>query len=219
MLLTEKLNHLFESWENEINGYKGVFVRDGIINEQEWLNTEPKILFVTKEPNQFGHQISGDFRDDWQNKYSKYPFAYRIAEWSYGLINDFPIFNAINKNQQYYQETLQRISFLNIKKSGGVGTSNGGEICSHYDQNESFLKRQIEIIDPTIIILCLSWNSHICSKLFEDAKWQDSGYNIRVAKHGKAKIIDFYHPSARNAPPASYSLLENVYKSAVFRNL
>jgi len=219
MELTNKLNKLFEDWEYAIEDYKSKFVRDGIINEAEWLPTTPKILFITKEANQYGKQEAGDFRDDWRNKYSKYPFAYRIAEWSFGLINNFPAFNIIIDHPSLYHEMLQKVAFINIKKTGGIGTSDGKEIGMHFNQNQGFLNRQIEIIAPDIIFLCLSFNEYIRSGLFKGAVWKSSGYDINVASWNNIKLIDFYHPSARTAPAASYSLLQNVYRSKVFIDL
>lgn len=215
----QKLNQLFEEWEGNIEVYKGKFVRDGIINEEEWEKASPKILYITKEPNQSGNQAAGDFRDDWNNGYSKYGFAYRIAEWSYGLLNDFPPFKSIVSDNTLYVKQLKKVAFLNIKKSGGIGTSEGPEIGRHFDLNESFLQRQLDIINPEIIVLCLSFNGYISSKMFNSCRWKDSGYDINVGKWNNSKIIDFYHPSSRNAPAASYSLLQNIYRSEVFKNL
>lgn len=219
MLLTDQLDQLFKEWEENIEDYKGKFVRDGIINEQVWLQTNPKILFITKEANQYGKPVAGDFRNDWRNEYSKYPFAYRIAEWSFGLINNFPVFNDIFGTPSLCHDMLQKIAFLNIKKTGGVGSSSGNEIGKHFNQNQKFLERQIELINPDIIVLCLSFNEFIRLNLFKDASWKSSGYDINVAKCKNTKLIDFYHPSSRNAPAASYSLLQNVFQSAAFKSL
>jgi hypothetical protein len=219
MNTTEKLNELFTKWENSIDSYKGIFVRDGIINEQEWNITTPKILFITKEANQYGKPAAGDFRDDWQNNISKYPFAYRIAEWSFGIINNFPQFDNISKVPLLYHSILQRIAFLNIKKSGGIGTSSGFEIGRHLDQNLPFLYEEIEIIKPNIIILCLSFNPYIHLRLFKGCVWKSSGYEINVGKWNNCQLVDFYHPSCRNAPSASYSLLQNVFNSQVFKSM
>ena len=64
---TQQLNNLFTKWENEIPEYKNKFVRDGIINEDVWDKTNPKILFIAKEPNHYENPQQGDFRLDWNN--------------------------------------------------------------------------------------------------------------------------------------------------------
>ena len=218
-MLTEKLNELFKQWEDQIEEYQGKFVRDGIIDEDEWIKTNPKVLFIAKEANQYGNQTTGDFRVDWKNNDSNYPFAYRIAEWSFGIINSFPVFNKIFPKSLYYHEILQKISFLNIKKTGGIGTSSGVVIGQHCDLNHKFLLREIELINPDIIILSLSFNTYISEMMFGDIEWQPSGYDINVARWNNSRLIDFYHPSSRNGPGASYSLLQNVVQSKVFKDL
>ena len=41
----------------------------------------------------------------------------RLAEWSYGIINDFSPYKNIKNKLSY----LRRIAFMNVKKSGGGG--------------------------------------------------------------------------------------------------
>lgn len=69
MTKTESLNILFDEWEKEISGYNGFFVKDGIIDEEVWNNTSPKILFIAKEANHYGVPRPGDFRgglEEWR---------------------------------------------------------------------------------------------------------------------------------------------------------
>lgn len=217
--ITENLNLLFKEWEDSVPDYKNVFVGDGIINETEWNKTFPKILFIAKEANQFGTQRFGDFREDWKGDEWQYPFAYRIAEWSFGIIKNFPLFNEIYRDYPQLHEMLQKVSFLNIKKNGGASSCQPSDLEKHFDENQLFLNRELELINPNIIILGLSFNLYIRAKMFDDVDWKDSGYDIYVAKCSGRRIIDFYHPSSRNSPPASYSLLQNVFNSKVFKEL
>ena len=90
---TEQLNQLFDDWELAIPEYKEKFVRDGIINERLFQTAPKKILFIMKEPNN-PSQNPGDFREWWKDRI-EYTFSYRIAEWSYGLLNNFPKFDDI----------------------------------------------------------------------------------------------------------------------------
>lgn len=218
MTATEKMEHLFAEWENTVDGHNGRFVKDCIINEKAWEQINPKILFVAKEANQSGNQQPGDFRNDWITETKDYPFKCRIAEWSYGIINNFPSFDSIANTVADHREMLNRIAFLNIKKTGGGGTQSE-ELGNHFNKNLSFLKRQIEIISPDIIILALSFTKNFNAGLFDEMVWKGSGYGINVGKWKNAKLIDFYHPSSRNTPNAAYSLLQNVVYSDVFKSL
>ena len=49
--------------------------------------------------------------------------------------------------------------------------------------------------------------------------WINSGYDILVAKWNSTNVISYHHPSIRCPKAMTYSLLGNVYKSEVFRNL
>lgn len=217
MIRTQQLDTLFAEWENAIPSYKGKFVQDGIINEIEYEKTSPKILFIAKEPNN-PEQKPGDFRQWWQ-KEIYYTFSYRISEWAYGIINNFPPFDSIRENKENAHKALQQIALMNIKKTGGGGSCSGGVVIEHYNQNGYYLQKQIEIIAPEIIILCLSWNQVVRDGLFGKLVWVKSGYDINVAKWNNAKLIDFYHPSSRTGPAASYSLLQNIVNSSIFKGL
>ena len=153
---TEQLNQLFDEWEQAIPEYKDKFVRDGIINEKIYQTTSPKILFIMKEPNN-PKQNPGDFREWWKDEI-KYAFSYRIAEWSYGLLNNFPQFDDIWAKNDSAHDAIQHIAFINIKKSGGGGNSEYNRMIEHLKINFDFLYRQIAIISPDIIITGTSWN-------------------------------------------------------------
>jgi hypothetical protein len=133
MTKTEQLNELFEEWEAKIPGYKNLFVKDGIINEEVWNETDPKILFIAKEPNHYEVPRAADFREDWRSGNSKYPFAYRIAEWTFGILEGFKEFRDIEYHEHLYDVYLQKIAFMNIKKLGGGSRAIKGELQSHLE--------------------------------------------------------------------------------------
>ena len=213
---THKLNLLFEKFAKDVPEYKSRFTKDGIINEQLYNETTPKILFIGKEPNNPEGTI-GDFREDW-NLGVSYTFARRIAEWSYGIINSFPEFDTIVTQPGSLEKSLKQIAFMNIKKSGGKGTSEYNTMMDHATRNVGLINEQIEIISPDIIITGTSW-SELRNCIFPCVEWQPSGYGIEIGKIRNSKIIDFYHPSSRNAPAAAYSLLQNIIRSEKFKSL
>jgi len=213
---TDQLNRLFDEWEKNVPEYKGKFVRDGIINEQLYQTTSLKILFIMKEPND-PKQEAWDFRDWWKEKI-KYAFSYRIGEWSYGLFNNFPPYDDIWTNPNSVYNAIQQIAFMNIKKSGGGANSEYERMLNHLRLNLDYLQREIQIISPDIIITGLTWKEHR-NVLFNEVKWINSGYDIPIGKLKNIKIIDFYHPSSRTAPAASYSLLQNIVRSDNFKML
>ncbi|GAG86637.1 unnamed protein product [marine sediment metagenome] len=107
---------------------------------------------------------------------------------------------------------------MNIKKVGGSGSAKFDQIMDHTRKSFDFIHQEIGIIEPEIIILGISWKE-VRTELFPNLEWKNSGYDIAIAKYKKSKVIDFYHPSSRNAPSAAYSLLQNIIRSKPFMEL
>lgn len=213
---TTELDLLFKEWENSNPNYKGSFKRDGIIDENNFSKASSKLLFIAKEPND-PKQKSGDYRT-WWTEGLKYGFSHRIAEWSYGILNGFPQYDMIRKDNSLLEQAILDISFMNIKKIGGKGSSEKEEILRYLRADFEYIHKEIKIIEPEVIITSLSWNS-VRNGLFPEIIWYESGYSIAIGKFNNSKVIDFYHPSSRTAPAASYSLLQNVMNSSSFREL
>lgn len=211
---TVQLNALFEQWKKDMSLETGGFVADGIIDEQLFSQANKKILFITKEPNK-PNQEAGDFREWWQQRLEG-GFSLRIAEWAHGLLNDFPVFDNINEEQR--QQAIRSIAFMNLKKVGGGGTAVGSSIIEHVRNYRHYLLQEIDIIQPDIIITGIS-GKPLREELFGKLNWKASGYGIEIAQFKHAKLIDFYHPSSRNAPAAAYCLLERVVGGAAFKAL
>lgn len=216
---TEQLNHLFEGW---VPDYGDKFVKDGIIDEQKFEKALQKVLFITKEPNDndkaSNTDLSGrDFRVWWKDGVA-FRFSLSIAEWSYGLLNNFPEFDEILQGTRRHDSILQ-IAFMNIKKVGGGSISDCSTMMNYVKLNFNSLHKQIEIISPEIIITGLSWPK-LRNALFPSVEWKKSGYDkVMIGKFNNIKIIDFYHPSSRSAPAASYSLLQNIVNNDKFKSL
>lgn len=224
MTKTEQLDELFKEWEAARPEYQGKFIKDGIINEELYNKAPVKVLFIAKEANHGDDPKPGDFREWWKGRID-HAFSYRVAEWAHGVLNDFPPFEKVhfgtNKSwQNLYSNALQSIAFLDVKKSGGGGKADHAKIKDHIFKNRDFLNRQIEIIEPNIIVSSLV-DINLVNALFRVQKdeWVKSGYVRALFRRSNARVIDFYHPSSRNVPAASYSLLQNIIRSEPFRNL
>lgn len=222
---SKQLEKLLKRWQSTHSSYTNDFRCDGITNEREYERSKPRILFICKEPNRKNHRgkIDGDFCKEWNDDGAEYPFAYRIAEWSYGILNDFPEFDKIYSLQDgewepIYKKSLQSISFMNLKKSSGKGAAQYSQMSGSVKKEKKLIYEQIRIIAPEVIILGLSWKD-LTDELFDKVEWKESGFQILVGKWNETKLIDFYHPSSRTPPSASYSLLQNVVRSKVFQRL
>lgn len=221
MQKTKQLNKLFAQWKKEVDLFKReAFYADGIINEASFNQNPPgkKILFIAKEPN------AGNYNDNQEKNFVKawggsnpptYNFAQRIAEWTYGIIHDFPEYENINNKLTY----LRKIAFMNVKKSGGGSFTDLKEMYTIVKPQCKFILKQIDIIEPDIIIACISFAGNLIEDIFSKVDFEKSGYNVAVGRYNNSRIINFYHPSSRNVPAAMYSLLQNVVQSEIFRKL
>ena len=113
---------------------------------------------------------------------------------------------------------MQSIAFMNIKKTGGGASADNTIIRKIADRHKHFIRREIELINPDIIIAGVG-KTEILQIILQDIKFKNSGFDIWVAKHKGYKVIDFYHPSYRVPRAMSYALLKAVYESKVFQEL
>ena len=216
-----QIDDLFDRWSKNY-GDGDNFVKDGVINESKYNKASKKILFITKEPND-PNKEGTDYRE-WWNEGMQYTFSYRIAEWAYGILNDFPAYDNIwPKSNGKYDDSLalaaiQSIAFMNVKKSGGKGYSLENEINEYIKRDFQFIHEEIDIINPDIILIGMSWTSTV-DLLFPGVKWFPSGYATVLGRHKNSKIIDFYHPSSRGGVVAPYCLLQNIVNSKAFKDL
>ena len=158
----------------------------------------------------------GDFRKWWLEEGIKYKFSHRLAEWAFGMVNQFPDFESITEAGKHH--ALTKIAFMNLKKIGGGGSSKKEEIFSHVRDNRDRLLEEIQIIQLDIIIGSVTYSS-IWEELFGEVELIESGYNIWIFKWNNIKVVDFYHPSNRYPKVMNYCLLEKVVNSRAFRKL
>jgi len=59
----------------------------------------------------------------------------------------------------------------------------------------------------------------IWDDVLEVKNWIPSGYDIKIARWGKIRVVDYYHPSNRYPGAMNYALLEKVINSKRFKEL
>ncbi|MBN8707326.1 MAG: hypothetical protein J0L62_15750 [Bacteroidetes bacterium] len=211
----QELEKLFTTWESTFPEHSGKFIRDGIINDELYQTAKVKICFLTKEPNDEKQQTWN--LSDTLNTEFKGIFSIRIAEWSYGIQNNFPPIESIPATPEQLQHWLKKTAVVNVKKTGGRSSSDMAEIVKHAQQNKQYLLEQIRLIKPDILIAGVG-KTKIFEHLF-DVKSIKSEDKFDIVKWEGIKVINFYHPSCRISPSKSYSLLQNAVNSEKFRNL
>jgi hypothetical protein len=196
---TTKTDDLFKRWLKERPEYKGEgkrFSIDGIMNFDNWIATNPKILFLLKE--------NRADEDDWEpsdgintqaNRFSK-----NIARWTqviremYANPNAEPSFDDI-----VLPVAFNDIAIIEVKKlNEGNGQSSPADLKRYAREDKLFIQEQLEIINPEIII-CGNTCELYGDIIYGDEEWERLIYFPHYAcyKHRNRLVIDLYHPSQR----------------------
>lgn len=204
------------------------FVRDGIVNPSIWFTQKQRILFLLKE----AYNDEKDKGKDWDlvtdyiavpNKASGRIWN-AVAEWYDGLskttYKSVPRFDnwlhVEKKNIQLYHKAkysfLQKCSIVNIKKSNGLKTSSDDDLCKYVEEDADLLKRQIALIDPTVIVCGSTFhlvknNTSFILGADSSQITEDRGcYHI-----GGKDVIAFYHPSNHYPSSMNFYGLVSMY--------
>ena len=189
---------LFEEWKRK----REKFIPDGIVDEQCYQNSHLKVLYILKEVNGGNGWVLTKFLKEggrastWNN----------ITRWQYGITNiekeirwgDVEtISNEIRKSQ------LKNIAIMNLKKEPGGAKAISKQIWSYASEDNEFLKKQIQIYSPDIIVCCGTGEIVKDLELVEKFdKWNKSNHGEPLIRYYKTVnqsksriIIDYYHPA------------------------
>ena len=212
-----KHKQLIKKWSKMRPSY-GDF-HDGPSSWETWVKQNPKILFLLKEPH-------SDFLPAYpiRNMPIERGFFLNIGLWHYAIKSFFcdskraSFNNAIEEvKRQNVGELMDQIAIVNVKKKDeNKSISNNADIKSYAksDKDGALLKKQIDIIDPNIVICGNTMDS------YDLIYYDDENYNLRVEKN-KCKIwewsdrlvVDFWHPANRKKTEELFNTLLYLLKN------
>lgn len=186
------INDLLDKWQKE-RPYYNKFCRDGILVENIWEESNPKILFLLKETYESFIDIKGPMGPKGTSKvfWRKMKiWTYIITEYYSGRIPNYEKAIIIKESPN------DSVAYVNIKKNAikreknKEAYSDNKDIFNYLRNDSEFLKEQIRLIKPDFIFCC---NTFIFVKeLFETLKLSDGLY-----KNEDYIFIDYLHPSNR----------------------
>lgn len=212
MSIRELEDRLFAEWKLTRKG----LVEDGAVDEEAYLNSSPKLLFVLKEANDQrdggGWDLRQFLREDdkphtWNN----------IARWVEGIRHlradlradlEWKVLSEIDKNRK--RQMLRSIVAINLKKSPGGHTTDTEALAKVAAEDKSFLNKQFTIYEPDLIICCGTDTSNIFHELVNlglgaKPKWRLTRRGIWFHEFKpKQYVIAFSHPEARVAENLLY---------------
>jgi hypothetical protein len=185
-------NEILEIWDNPFY--------DGIIHYETYIKEKIKLLWVLKEPHGKGPQ---DFRAFYANpstEYSKWKVTFgNIIRLSWSILAGIFDYDKIpelkNNGSIDGSYILEAVAIININKQGGDSSTPSGKMNNEYKRKEvkDFLLKQIEFINPDIIINC-----HRVYEFISDQLDGNTLNKINGEQYGFNKnrlIIDTGHPN------------------------
>lgn len=144
------------------------FIADGIIDKYKYNKVGRRVLFILKEANigkpeyrEF-NPMQGDQRI-WYLKYihgimsdNKSKQCEKMGIMAYYLQNNTQCQESPNKmvpTDEDIRDALESSSFMNINKRGGGASSNPLKLEKYYNRYKNFIKKQIELLNPSSIII------------------------------------------------------------------
>lgn len=217
---------LFREWKNKVpsNGIdhgKNVFIRDGVVCPEQWFSQKIRPLFLLKE----AYHKTGDWdliRDHLltNDKIGNHITWKRVSQWTHGLLHTSSTylcpFGDEAAMHYFGNEQLRRIAVVNVKKSDGAKGSGKDNILQYAKYDCTELRRELELIDPTIIVCGYTISSLNIIMGYDITCRQNPNlyYFIRLNGHNVI-VLDYYHPSNRYPDVMNYYGLMGSYYQAL----
>jgi len=219
--LTEN-EKLFIEWKNDEFHDENSFVTDGIMDFEIWKTQSPKILLFAKEAYTNGtgkmdlaEEISGSapYRNWWN-----------AARWIYAIYELYknriqvPPYYELKPNWDEGNELLMSIAVVNVKKSKGVSLSNYWDLDEYLVHDKLRLKRQIDLINPDIILCGKMFNYY--KALYSNEKFEKIEETTKCYMHNDRLVIDFWHFANRGGKQDTYmELCDILHRGNVFNKI
>lgn len=221
-------NEFLEKWSEKYKDKS--FLKDGVVDPKIYFKESNKVLFILKEANWT------DGRDD-MKKYLKDPNLRgnwwktwnNIARWTIALLDGGEYPKYISREQR--ANILSRIAFINLKKEGGGSHADSTKIADAAKRDSEYIKQQIEMYYPDIIICCgtsgESNSTILRNYVFKDCttEWQKLNnsvyYYLYENKRGKqVPVISFTHPQMMGGHKrfeAKYNLMLGIREELLIK--
>lgn len=210
IMLTERENNLFAEWSSK---YGNDFVKDGLPCPEEYEKAKYKITFVLKEPNDFeGSDMDmrkwvysdGALASTWNN----------ITRWTQAVLECGEYREKITEDDR--KHWLQKISFMNLKKTNGTSTSNPAVIEQFAKDDGGLILKQINIYKPDIIICC---GIDLVADCLADYvfhytdKWESNRcFYIKLeGKDKRTAVLNCYHPLNLGTNKTNEQLYKDIH--------
>lgn len=197
MKIVENESELFTQWANG----REDFVPDGVVSEQDYIESQLKLCFILKEVNDEGGG-GWDLREfikegacgkTWNN----------ITRWVIcinNLYTDTPWSSIESINEEQRAELLRPICAMNLKKYPGSSKTVTSELQEHVERDQSFIRKQYGFYKPDLTICCgTGWDFRYALGLNDEQTFKTSNGIEWFKNIDGAPVIVYKHPQAWEA--------------------
>ena len=214
--MTDEHEILLDKWANQNHHSGNGFVHDGIVDPKRWNKSKIKLLFLLKEaysnparPEDFDLRVL--LRDVWKGP--KGILFWYAAYWAYAVHNcdrtETLSLPETPEELNLASEYLLSSAIVNVKKSSGQTHSDMENIKQYAKLDGELLKKQINIINPEIVICGNTWVAvrYLWPEVISnyDLTWQNT--NIL--------FVDFWHPANQFPKKLNYYALDNILRNSL----
>ena len=189
-------DQLFEVWKAGRPG----FVADGVVSEEAFLTSSPRIAVVLKEVNDLGgggwdlreFLREGGRPQTWDN----------VARWIHGIRHrqnsmDWPE-NYEQVTEGFRVEWLRAICAVNLKKSPGTHTADHASLARVAREDASRIREQFQLY-PAELTICGGTGGLFREVMGHDAlEWRQTTRGVWWYQAGDSQfVVTYAHPEAR----------------------
>ncbi len=239
----EKERELFTEWRSRQTEFcsDGQFIEDGVVHYSTYAGSHPKLLFLLKEPNDpprtnaVGRVTE---RAEWNlavwlgeggwhpNKTRGYKSWEVIARWTHditttdGILLPWPVLEAdlCQHNVEGRANQFRKIAVVNIKKSGGAGSTQIELLFPEIERTKDLILSQISLYRPSIVICGGTFDAYRTRIAAESQQTNVTARGVRwyLSRRIGIPVVDYPHYTYfPRLPPAikpamHYGLVEAV---------
>ena len=199
--IAEKEKRLFDAWPSRQES----FVKDGVVDVDEYARSRVKLLFVLKEVNDPG--VGGWDLRKFLRKGACGPTWNTVTRWVEGIerLPRIAPWNELeNVDNDQRKRILRKIAAVNLKKEPGAGVADYDQLREAVQRDRQSISDQLSLYAPDYVICC---GSDVTALLFgtepigvyplDDDDWKSTRRGVWYSMVNGTPHIAYFHPQAR----------------------
>lgn len=209
--LMEEMNARMNEPDND-----RLIIEDGVMYPEKYFANRIRLAWLMKEPYDGPNGTGGGwvYHDMFKQPdlYGRFKGGHRttwhpIIYISNSIQNGFPLWHDIPYIRDKHElcDVVRETAFINIQKlpAKGVTRTNGGDLWEAMKKHSDLLLRQIDLLNPNVLIFANTLNVYRSLPEFKDIELHNHGSANFFEKDGKL-YIDAYHPAQTTISGKTY---------------